>query len=156
MRQRIMHGAEIDVVTPDELAAALAQRRANVVLGMGGGATERLSEDLPIRGTLRQITSYHRGRGADNLILAAGVFTQLCEADPARVAGNVQNTGANSLYVYGALVRDINAPFGAVTQCLCGYIAASGAWDFTWSNDVWCGPVTLYSALGTSITWGTH
>lgn len=153
-KQRIVHGAMIDTVTPDELAAQLATRRTNVVFALGGGPSDRLDEDMPMRGTLRQVTSYRRGGGGDNFIVPADQVIQLCNYDPARIAGTLQNIGANPLMVY--LAQPENVIQGNATVTVVGYLGQYGDWDFVLSKDVWCGPVSLWSQLGTTVAWGTH
>lgn len=154
MKQRIVHGAEIDTVTPTELANELAKRRANVEIALGGGTQERLVEDIPLLGTDRQILSYRRGRGSDNLVIAAAVVTELCQEDPRRLAGNIQNIGANPVTIYLARQADVQVNISSVI--VAGQLAAggSGIWDFTLSKRVWCGPVCLFSTLGTTVIWG--
>lgn len=147
-------GGQIDAVTPDELAAALAERRTNVVFGLGGGKTERMNEDSPMKGTLRQITSYNRGQGNDNFVLAANTLTKLCDHNPTRIAGNIQNIGANPVFLY--LGEGNNVIPGANGSVFTGYLAAGGSFDFKLTNDCWCGPVWLYSVLGTTLVWGEH
>lgn len=158
-KQRIVPGGEIDAVTLEELAEIIGRRSPNIVLGLGGTPdVERMNEDSPMKGTIRQVTSYNRGNGGDNFILPAAAFTQLCDSDGARVCGTIQNIGANPVYTYlcpPSRLRALN--FGAVNGIMVGYLAANGGeWDFKLTNDVWCGPVTLYSTLGSTLVWGVH
>ena len=155
--QKIIPGAKLGAMTTDELVIELAKQRTRIVLAMGGGPQERLDDNIPLPGTVRQVTSYKRGTGSDGLAIAAAQFVQLVQPDPARIAGNLQNIGANPLFAYMMAKNEIPAQQqGTITSVLCAYLAANGSWDFTISKDVWCGPVTLYSPLGTTVVWGVH
>jgi hypothetical protein len=143
-----------DITLPEEVAIALATRRTRVVLALGGGQQERLDDDMPIVGSLRLVTSYRRGTGGDNFVVPAAQVVKLCQHDPARIAGNLQNIGANPLFVYLGVPADVVQ--GNATSMVCLFLAANGIWDFKLSNDVWCGPVSLFSTLGTTVVWGTH
>jgi hypothetical protein len=157
-RQRIMPGQEIDVVTPEELAEYATSRDPNIVLGLGGNQMEEEILDSPMRGTIRQLTSWRRGTGADNLIIPAAQFVTLCGHNPHRVAGSLINALANPVYVYLAALQDVQAMgFGAVSGVFTGVLATQWSnFDFKLTNDVWCGPVQLYSPLGTTVVWGEH
>lgn len=157
-KQKVFHGGTIDVVTPEEAAEMLAAREPNIVLGLGGSQVEEVQPDMPMRGTLRQLTSFDRGDGADNLAIPPAVFTLLCQHNASRVAGSLINTGVNPLYVYlGKMSRAQNQGFGAVSGIFVGVLATQWSnFDFKITNDVWCGPVILYSPLGTTVAWGEH
>ena len=153
-KQTIRHGATIDTLTPEELAEIFDKPRPNVVLGLGGGEVERLDEDTPMRGTRRQITSISRNEGSDNFPVAAATFVELCRHNPGRIAGSIVNVGTNPVYVYLAPIARLQAVgFGAATV-FTGYLTPNGSFDFKLTNDVWCGPVTVYSVLGTTLAWG--
>lgn len=154
MKQIVKPGGTIDAVTQEELTIALAEKRANVVLGLGGGMTERLDDDSPMRGTVRQITSFRRGGGSDNFVCPANQVVSLCKQNPRRICGNLQNIGANPVFVYCALVTDIVQ--GNASVLVAGYLVQYGSWDFKLTNDAWCGPVSLFSTLGTTVVWGEH
>lgn len=158
MKQRIMHGSTIDAVTPEELAEALAKSDPNVIFGLGGGTIEEVNLDSPMKGTLRQITSFDRGSGSDNFIVPAAAFTDLVDFDPSRIAGTIQNIGAGACYVYmNYAARCKRFGFGEVSGVPVGYLVGNGGtWDFKLSNDVWCGPVCVYSTPGTTLVWGVH
>jgi hypothetical protein len=158
-KQRIFHGGTVDVVTPEEMAEILASQQPNLIIGMGGSEIEEVQPDLPVKGTLTQLTSFNRGDGSDNFVVSAAAFIQLCLHNPRRIAGTVQNIGANPCYFYLAtLAKLTNTQFGAVSQVAVGYIngGGSGNWDFKLSNEVWKGPVCVYSPLGTTLVWGEH
>lgn len=154
MRQRIAHGAAIDALTAEEAAEIFAQPRENVVLGLGGGVIEEIMDDMPMRGTRRQITSYRRGTGGDNFIVPAAKLILLTDYDAARIAGTLMNVGANPVLVYLAQTADVQV--GNATVVVAASLNTSGSWDFKLSNDVWCGPVSVYSTLGTTLVWGVH
>lgn len=161
-KQRVMHGSTIDVVTPEEMADFLAQRDPNIVFGLGGSSTtvEELSEDFPMKGTLRQLTSDKRGSGGDNFVIGAGQLLDLVPIDGARIAGTVTNISTNPVFVYLASRQRVLAQGNPGSMAgggiVCGYLFANSAWDFKLSNDVWCGPVSVYSALGATLVWGVH
>jgi len=160
-KQRIVPGGEIEAVTLQELAEILGQRTPNITLGLGGTPdVERMNEDSPMKGTIRQITSFNRGNGGDDFVVPPAAFTALCDHDAARVCGTIQNIGANPVYTYLCPLSRLTGSglsFGDVTGIMVGYLAANGgAWDFKLTNDVWCGPVSLYSTLGSTLVWGVH
>ncbi len=160
MRQRIIPGQEINAATPEELAEIFLRPRQHVMLGMGGGVIEEYMDDMPMKGTRRQVTSYSRGTGADNFIVPANVVTDLCPHSPRRLAGTITNSGSNPATVYLAYAARVNAQGtpGAMAGggIICGYLFASGTFDFKLTNDVWCGPVSVWSLLGTTLVWGEH
>lgn len=161
-KQRITPGATIDVPTPEELALLFPPPRPNVVIGMGGATIEDLVDDIPMRGVRRLLTSHNRGDGSDNFIAPAGQLVDLCPLNPARIAGTIINIGNNDAFVYFASSKRVTpqgAPGGGITGggIICGYLFASGGeWDFKLTNDVWCGPVSIYSTAGTTLVWGVH
>lgn len=153
-RQRIAHGAEIDVVTPEELAIAMARRRGRVRLALGGDKQERLNEDFPVVGFDTIVTSWNRGTGGDNFTVPANEVVALCKHNPRRIAGSVQNIGANPVYVYLGVVTDVIP--GNTTSMICGYMASGGEFNFKLTDDVWAGPVSVWSSLGSTLVWGEH
>jgi hypothetical protein len=157
-RQRIAHGAEIEVPSLEELAEVLADRDPNIIIGMGGDVKERMLDDVPMKGTVTQVTSFLRGNGSDNFVVPVAAFVQLCKHNVSRIAGTIQNIGANPAYVYlASLDRLAPLNFGAINGIIVGYLAASGGvFDFKLTNDVWKGPVSVYSVLGTTLVWGEH
>lgn len=160
-KQRITPGGTLDVPTEEELARMFSMPKPNVIVGMGGSTDERIVDDIPMRGTRRQLTSHNRGNGADGLVLQPATLTDVCELNPSRIAGTLTNIGANPVYVYLGKASRVLAqgnPGGNVAGggVICGYLFPNSAWDFKLTNDVWCGPVSAFSVLGSTLVWGVH
>lgn len=158
-KQRVQPGGTIDAVTHQELEEFFTRlARPRALLSLGGGTLEQLMDDMPVRGMLRHVTSFHRGDGNDNFVVPVAAYAQMLGPEPARIAGSVINIGANPAFVYlNTMDRVQNIPQGTVQGMPVGYLFANGGtWDFKLSNEVWCGPVTIYSVLGTTLVWGTH
>lgn len=114
-------------------------------LATGSAQTPQKLENWPIPGHFRYVTPY---RGNGGLIAAtAGVFQDVAEGDPGRMGLSLINSGANPAFVYGARAGD--AENGGVPT---GYVGPNGgAWDGRISGELWCGPVSIQSALGTTL-----
>lgn len=161
-KQRITPGGTIDVPTEQEMARMFAPAEPKIVIGMGGSQQEKLVDDIPMRGVRRLLTSFNRGDGSDNFIVPAAQIVDLCDFNGARIAGTILNIGANPVYVYLSTSQQVSTqgnPGGGMTGSgiICGYLFANGGnWDFELSRDVWCGPVSAYSTLGSTLVWGVH
>lgn len=160
-KQKIMPGGSLDIPTEEEIARMFAPARPRVVLGMGGATQEKIVDDIPMRGTRRQLTSHNRGDGGDNFVVPAAAVVDLTDLTESRIAGTVINIGTNPCTIYLAKASRVIAQGNPGTMAgggiICGYMFGTGGeWDFKLSNDVWCGPVSVWSLLGTTLVWGVH
>lgn len=161
MAKQIIHpGGSIEIPTPEELAEIFRKPYERVLLSLGAAnSIEEVHDNVPTKGTRSIATAYERGGGSDNFVLPANTFTKLCAARPGRLAGTVQNIGANPCLAYLAPLNDITrqGAQGSINGFIVGFIAANGgAFDFKLTNDCWGGPVTVWSLLGTTLVWGEH
>lgn len=165
MKQKIVAGKEIDVVTPEELAEVFTRPFERVIYTLGGAdSVEEVHDDIPTKGTRSIATAFQRGAGSDNLVIQAATFTEVCSFRPGRLAGTVQNIGSNPAFTYLApltYVRRLAAspagPVPTINGVIVGFLAAgTGVFDFKLTNEVWGGPVTVWSLLGTTLVWGEH
>lgn len=114
-------------------------------LATGSAQTPQKLENWPIPGHFRYVTPY-RGNGG-NLVLAANAFVDVQEGDPGRMGLSLINTGSNPAFVFGARAGD--AENGGVPT---GYLTGTGgSWDGRISGELWCGPVSVQSPLGTTL-----
>lgn len=154
-RQPLKPGKTIDALTPGEAAQIFTKSaRPHLLWALGAGDVEQPFDDVPFEGMRSLVTSRWRQDGSDNLVVAAATFQDVTDTDIRRVGGSLINTGSNPMYVYLQYARElVQQGFGHV-QGFAGYLAANGAWDFKISNEVWKGPVAVYSVLGTTGAWG--
>lgn len=158
MRQRIAHGAEIDAVTSQELRDALSPQDGKQfgftsVESVLIGNFNKPEPVLMVVPPMRRLRVTRVGIGNDALVIAAATWTKLCQSNEGRLAGSLQNNGANPLTYYLAEVDDIN--LNGHSNRPSGVLNPGGSsWDFRWSKHLWGGDVTVFSALGTTIAWG--
>ena len=161
-KQRITPGGTIDAITQEEIAEIFQTPQRTNILCMGGGTIEEAKEDIPYRGYRSMVTSHNRGDGSDNFTVPAAAIVELCDANVGRIAGTIINIGSNPVYVYMAKssrVTPQGQPGGGITGggIMCGYLFGNGGkWDFRISDQVWHGPVSVYSLLGSTLVWGVH
>lgn len=149
MKQRIVHGAEIDAVTKDEIADLLRDFASSDHVAFGGDSIERTQRDWPVKGHKRQIR-VNASRGTDNFTVPAGanVYTDLLPEEHGRGGVSLVNIGANPCFVYLADAQTARDRAGAIAA---GYMAAGGTWDGEISDWLWVGPVSVRSVLGTTL-----
>lgn len=159
-KQTVIPGQSIDVPTAEELAEVFRDPYVRVILSLGAAdSIEEIHNDIPTKGVRSLTTSWRRGGGSDNFVVPAAQFVQLCDYRPGRLAGTIQNVGANPCFAYLAPVQDVRrvGAQGTINGFIVGYMASGGGnFDFKLTNDVWGGPVTVYSVLGTTLVWGEH
>lgn len=159
-RQRVHPGGELDIPTPEELAEVFAKPYERVIVSLGAASgIEEVHNDVPAKGIRTIATSFARGGGSDNYPVVANTFQELCPRRIGRLAGTIQNIGTNPCLAYLGTVDQVKriGPQGAINGIIVGFIAANGgAFDFKLTNDCWGGPVTVWSALGTTLVWGEH
>lgn len=158
--QRVHPGGTLDIPTPEELAQVFSRPYERVVLSLGAaGQIEKIIDDVPVKGLRTLATAWSRGGGSDNFIVPPAAMTQLCDFREGRLAGTIQNIGANPCFVYLAPLTDLarRGAQGSINGVIVGFMAANGgSFDFKLTNDVWGGPVCVYSVLGTTLVWGEH
>lgn len=159
-KQRVHPGGELDIPTPEELAEVFRTPYERVIISLGAAnAVEEIHDDIPAKGIRSIATAFQRGAGSDNFVVAANVFTELCPRRAGRLAGTIQNIGANPCLAYLAPLNEVKrqGPQGTINGFIVGYIApGGGSFDFKLTNDCWGGPVTVWSLLGTTLVWGEH
>lgn len=114
-------------------------------IGLGGGAVDRITDNLPLPGLKRHTVSGHRATGNDALAIPIGNANAVLISDssPGRLAGNIVNLGANPVILY--LSSPARVGTGSVAAI---WIGAGGAWDFMLSRRLWCGAVSAVAQTG--------
>lgn len=114
-------------------------------LAFGAAFDERVLDDWPVNGHKR-LAVPNRGMGG-LITAAAAAYQDVVGADLGRGGLQLYNYGANPCFVYLAAKGD--AQNGGVPT---GYLGSgNGSWDGRISGEVWCGPVSIQSPLGTTL-----
>ena len=128
------------------IADALEDSPADIAFG-GGHNTQEVLHNWPVSGRRRIVTTV-RSKGNIITVPATIAPSLLLPTNPGRGGIQFVNWGNNPCYLYLADKGD--AANGGVAVI---YISAlGGSWDGTISKNLWCGPVSIASALGTSVT----
>jgi hypothetical protein len=119
-------------------------------LSVGGSIVDRDLENWPVPGLTRKVLSNRRVTGTDSFTATAATPALIVDSLPGRLGGTIVNAGANPAILY------LVGP-GHITAIAAGnpaiFIAANGgSWDFRLGNVPWSGPVSVISALGTTLT----
>lgn len=133
----------------DEIVKAIRANATGVDIAFGGGSQEQRLENYPVAGRTRVVTKGH-GRGQRQLAIAAAAWTDLVPKNAGRGGLSLINIGANPCWVFLATA-------GAAQNdgVFSGYLFADGGeFDGKITHELWCGPISLYSPLGTTIVWG--
>lgn len=150
MKQLIKHGATIETATISEIADLLRESSTSEHVAFGGDSIERTVENWPVVGHERKVRAT-RTQGDDNLVIAAATYTDVLDQDMGRGGLSMMNIGANPCFVYLAAARDAKDRSGKVAA---GYLAPGASWDGRISDQMWVGPVSVRSVLGTTLVLG--
>jgi hypothetical protein len=149
MRQRIIHGAEIDTATPSEIAKLLFDAKSNIdeiaIQARDGSGSDRKLDDYPVPGRTRQILA-GRLRGTDNLYCQVAVPTLTLTENPARRTALIVNYGASDVILYYC---DIDTARASTATIAATYIAAGGSWS-TKLPDVYIGGLVAIAQAGST------
>ena len=145
---RVMRGVRRDLAR-----VATLLRTQTAELGVGGSPVPFELKNWPVRGRARSLLTDKRSMGHDNFVVPATTAsaTDLTSYAPGRVGGSIVNSGANPCFFYLARAGAVVYQQGGIAS---GYLTTAGSWDFKWSGAIWCGPVSVISPLGTTLTWG--
>jgi len=159
MRQRIMHGATIDMVTPEEMEAMLNPREPgdrgrdqgysglyDVVMGDFDHPEPVLLVSPPAR-RLR-ITRHAHGGPAMTVTQAPML---ILGSNEGRMGLTIVNYGTNNLFLYLGALDDV---IGGAQMGVLWLKAGGGSWDGEFSEGLWGGNVVgaADNAAGTTIT----
>lgn len=117
-------------------------------LAFGGAGMDEHVDNWPTAGGMRLVVQ-SRQQGV-NVAVPAANYQDLLGGDPGRGGLNIGNSGTNSALLFLARAGDAEQGGSAVL-----YLPAAAQWDGRISGRVWCGPVSVLSALGTSIAVAT-
>lgn len=135
----------VELTKQRKLLEALNSKPTRIGWGGGRNQQEKL-ENWPIGGQDRILTPF-KSRGSANLVIAPATYTKILPTNGGRGGISLINIGANPCFIYLANTGD--AQTGAVGA---GYLFPNGGdWDGKITHELWCGPVTAYSTLGTTL-----
>lgn len=144
-------GGQIETVTPDELDKALTEYGKASHIGYGADSVERVVRNWPVQHHERKIR-VRNSHGTNNFAAIAATYLDLFPPNHGRGGLSVINIGANPCYVFLTTAAEAKDAQGAVAS---GYLFANnGTWDGKFGNGEWVGPVSVYSALGTTLVIG--
>jgi hypothetical protein len=115
-------------------------------IAWGGSDLPDKLGNWPIPGRNRVVVP-NRSKG-QVLVVAPAVYQIVFNHNKGRGGFQLINIGTNPAFVYLALPGDAQGNPGVAT----GYLFPGGTWDGEITNELWCGPVSVYSALGTTLT----
>lgn len=152
MKQKIVHGAVLDVATYNELAELLQKFGESGHVAFGSDSIERELENWPVIGGRRQIR-VAKTRGDNGFVVPVNQYTDLLDQDAGRGGLSIVNIGANPCFVFLTDAQTARDQQGHVAS---GYLAANGgAWDGKIGNAEWVGKVSVLSVLGTTLVFAT-
>ena len=133
----------------DRLIEILAESPSD--LSVGGLDTDSYVQNAPVPGGERYVISSRRAMGGDNFTVPAATPVLLAGGNAGRIGGSVVNFGANPVFLYLCGKGEIN--FGQTGKFTL-VLNTNCSWDLKLSSQVWTGPISCYSVLGTSLAWG--
>lgn len=151
MKQKVVPGGTIDTVTEGEIAKLLREFAAAGHVAFGGDSIEKRLDDWPVKGHSR-IIRVGRTSGDSNLALVANAYTDVLPQDAGRGGLSLINIGANPAFVFLATAQEAKDRSGKLAT---GYLFAGGSWDGKISDQLWVGPISVQSVLGTTLVLGT-
>jgi hypothetical protein len=115
-------------------------------LAYGGLPVDSKLQNYPVPGIDRVIAK-NKTRGNSGLVLTANSFVDVLPNNSGRSGLSLINIGTNPAFVYLSKAGDALESPGIAT----GYLFATGVWDGRISDELWCGPVSAMSLLGTTL-----
>lgn len=149
MEQKIRPGGTIETVTREEIAELLQEFSSSQRVAFGGDSIERTIRDWPVKGHERVIRA-DSTRGDSNLVIAAAMYVDIVDQNAGRGGLSLINIGANPSFVYMVNAKTAQEQNGKVAT---GYLAPGASWDGKISDELWVGPVSVQSPLGTTLVW---
>jgi len=159
-RQRIVHGAMIDTVTPDELSQALrgSQDQDDGTRGRQSGYSglydvvigdfDHPEPVLLVSPPARRLRITRHGGGGEAIAVGATI-QQLLPYNEGRMGLEIVNYGAAALFVYLASLNVLQGagPF----TCPCLWLSSGGgSWDGEFAEGLWGGSICAKAASGTT------
>lgn len=151
-RQRVVAGGQLEVVTPGELAEILQAWSRSSHIGFGNGKIEKTLRNWPVVGHER-IIRIRNQHGNPNLVIPASPNpVDIFPSNDGRGGLSIVNIGANPAIVFLDTAAEAAQNESNIA---CGYLFANnGTWDGKFGNAEWLGPVSVLSALGTTLVTG--
>lgn len=157
MRQRIVHGAEIDTVTPAEMTQLLnppmpdgRDAGYSALFDVVMGDFDHPEPVLLTSPPARRLRITRHGRGGDAIAITTAL-TQICLPNEGRMGLQIVNYGTGNLFVYLAAPDDLVVG-GGVSVATIWLKASGGSWDGEFAECLWGGSVTVRGDAATTIS----